>query len=168
MSPEEPLAGPVLVVGAGNSGCDIACDAARTADHAVISMRRGYWFIPKHLFGRPVDLVITEVIAEPARLANNRPATTGPSSFTIDALTSRPTIDRAPNWSSVMPDCSASTAPVKKPVRITTVSEPRPMMSRRATADPPPNPHSGPTGDLQKPEAVANALTPSWRASIRT
>lgn len=45
----------VLVVGAGNSGCDIACDAARTADHAVISMRRGYWFIPKHLFGRPVD-----------------------------------------------------------------------------------------------------------------
>lgn len=45
----------VLVVGAGNSGCDIACDAARTADHAAISMRRGYWFIPKHLFGRPVD-----------------------------------------------------------------------------------------------------------------
>jgi hypothetical protein len=45
----------VLVVGAGNSGCDIACDAARSADHAVISMRRGYWFIPKHVFGRPVD-----------------------------------------------------------------------------------------------------------------
>ncbi|MEV6336091.1 NAD(P)/FAD-dependent oxidoreductase [Nocardia vinacea] len=45
----------VLVVGAGNSGCDIACDAARSADHAVISMRRGYWFIPKHIFGRPVD-----------------------------------------------------------------------------------------------------------------
>lgn len=47
----------VLVVGAGNSGCDIACDAARAADHAVISMRRGYWFIPKHLFGRPVDTI---------------------------------------------------------------------------------------------------------------
>jgi hypothetical protein len=47
----------VLVVGAGASGCDIACDAARTADHAVISMRRGYWFIPKHLFGRPVDTI---------------------------------------------------------------------------------------------------------------
>nr|WP_210571319.1 NAD(P)-binding domain-containing protein [Streptomyces sp. GESEQ-4] len=45
----------VLVVGAGNSGCDIACDAARVSDRAVISMRRGYWFIPKHLFGRPVD-----------------------------------------------------------------------------------------------------------------
>lgn len=47
----------VLVVGAGNSGLDIACDAARAADHAAISMRRGYWFIPKHLFGRPVDTI---------------------------------------------------------------------------------------------------------------
>ncbi|MFI0776396.1 flavin-containing monooxygenase [Streptomyces sp. NPDC021212] len=47
----------VLVVGAGNSGLDIACDAARAADRAVISMRRGYWFIPKHLFGRPVDTI---------------------------------------------------------------------------------------------------------------
>ncbi|MER5935780.1 NAD(P)/FAD-dependent oxidoreductase [Streptomyces sp. NPDC001928] len=47
----------VLVVGAGNSGLDIACDAARSADHAAISMRRGYWFIPKHLFGRPVDTI---------------------------------------------------------------------------------------------------------------
>jgi hypothetical protein len=47
----------VLVVGAGNSGLDIACDAARSADRAVISMRRGYWFIPKHLFGRPVDTI---------------------------------------------------------------------------------------------------------------
>jgi len=45
----------VLIVGGGNSGCDIASDAARHADHAVISMRRGYWFIPKHLFGVPVD-----------------------------------------------------------------------------------------------------------------
>ncbi|MGN9761966.1 flavin-containing monooxygenase [Streptomyces sp. SD31] len=47
----------VLVVGAGNSGLDIACDAARSADYAAISMRRGYWFIPKHLFGWPVDTI---------------------------------------------------------------------------------------------------------------
>ncbi|KZE91561.1 flavin-containing monooxygenase [Microbacterium sp. TNHR37B] len=47
----------VLVVGGGNSGCDIACDAARTADRAVISLRRGYWFIPKHVFGVPSDIV---------------------------------------------------------------------------------------------------------------
>ena len=52
---------------------------------------------------------------------------TGPSSLIIDALTSRPTNGRAPNWSSVMPLCSASTAPVKKPVSSTTVSDPEPM-----------------------------------------
>lgn len=47
----------VLIVGGGNSGCDIACDAARTADYTAISLRRGYWFIPKHVFGRPSDVV---------------------------------------------------------------------------------------------------------------
>ncbi|WP_380160624.1 flavin-containing monooxygenase [Kineococcus sp. R86509] len=46
----------VLVVGGGNSGCDIAVDAARTADRVLLSMRRGYWFIPKHVFGRPSDV----------------------------------------------------------------------------------------------------------------
>lgn len=56
-SPSEFAGRRVLVVGAGNSGCDIACDAARSADHAVISMRRGYWFIPKHVFGVPSDVV---------------------------------------------------------------------------------------------------------------
>ena len=45
----------VLIIGAGNSGCDIACDAATAADAADLSMRRGYWFIPKHLFGKPSD-----------------------------------------------------------------------------------------------------------------
>ena len=47
----------VLVVGAGNSGCDIAVDAARHADTVLISMRRGYYFVPKFVFGRPVDQV---------------------------------------------------------------------------------------------------------------
>lgn len=45
----------VLVVGGGNSGCDIACDAALHADKAFISLRRGYHFIPKHVFGVPAD-----------------------------------------------------------------------------------------------------------------
>jgi cation diffusion facilitator CzcD-associated flavoprotein CzcO len=45
----------VLVIGAGNSGVDIACDAAQAADRAAISLRRGYHFIPKHLFGIPSD-----------------------------------------------------------------------------------------------------------------
>ena len=46
----------VLIVGAGNSGCDIACDAAANAKAAFISMRRGYYFIPKHVFGKPADV----------------------------------------------------------------------------------------------------------------
>ena len=45
----------VLVVGAGNSGVDIACDAARFAKVATISVRRGYHLIPKHIFGMPAD-----------------------------------------------------------------------------------------------------------------
>jgi cation diffusion facilitator CzcD-associated flavoprotein CzcO len=45
----------VLVVGAGNSGVDIACDAARFAHEAAISVRRGYYLIPKHIFGQPAD-----------------------------------------------------------------------------------------------------------------
>lgn len=46
----------VLVVGGGNSGCDIACDAARTAERSFISLRRGYHFIPKYVFGTPADV----------------------------------------------------------------------------------------------------------------
>lgn len=46
----------VLVVGGGNSGADISCDAAQRADHAGISLRRGYWFIPKHFNGLPTDV----------------------------------------------------------------------------------------------------------------
>lgn len=46
----------VLVVGAGNSGCDIACQAATAADGAAISTRRGYWIVPKHILGRPTDV----------------------------------------------------------------------------------------------------------------
>jgi len=45
----------VLVVGLGNSGADIACDAAVSADRAFVSTRRGYHFIPKHVFGQPSD-----------------------------------------------------------------------------------------------------------------
>jgi hypothetical protein len=54
--PSELRGKRVLVVGAGASGCDIASDAAMNADRAVISMRRGYWFIPKHIFGVPADV----------------------------------------------------------------------------------------------------------------
>ncbi|MFI5500764.1 flavin-containing monooxygenase [Nocardia asteroides] len=43
----------VLVVGAGNSGCDLAVEAALTFGTAELSLRRPYWFIPKYVFGIP-------------------------------------------------------------------------------------------------------------------
>ncbi len=43
----------VLVVGGGNSACDLVSEAARVADEAHLSLRRGYWFPPKTLFGKP-------------------------------------------------------------------------------------------------------------------
>jgi amino acid transporter len=49
----------VLVVGSGNSGVDIACDAASMADAAFVSLRRGYRFIPKHIFGIPTDVFLS-------------------------------------------------------------------------------------------------------------
>jgi len=45
----------VLVVGGGNSACDIAVETCRVSAKTIISMRRGYYFIPKFLLGKPVD-----------------------------------------------------------------------------------------------------------------
>ncbi|MFW0788224.1 flavin-containing monooxygenase [Gordonia sp. CPCC 205333] len=45
----------VLVVGAGNSASDIAVEASATYGIADLSMRRGYWFIPKTIFGIPAS-----------------------------------------------------------------------------------------------------------------
>jgi cation diffusion facilitator CzcD-associated flavoprotein CzcO len=43
----------VLVVGAGNSGCDLAVDAAQAGHRTTVSVRNGLVFQPKTLFGRP-------------------------------------------------------------------------------------------------------------------
>ena len=45
----------VLIIGAGNSGCDIAVDAVHHAESVDMSVRRGYSFVPRYLFGRPSD-----------------------------------------------------------------------------------------------------------------
>ena len=45
----------VLIVGAGNSGCDIAVDAIHHGTRCELSMRRGYHFVPKYVFGKPAD-----------------------------------------------------------------------------------------------------------------
>ncbi len=54
-SPEVFRGKRVLVIGAGNSGCDIAVDAVHHAASIDLSVRRGYYFVPKYLFGRPSD-----------------------------------------------------------------------------------------------------------------
>lgn len=54
-SPRQFTGKRVLVVGAGNSGCDIAVDAIHHAERCDISLRRGYYFVPKYIFGRPAD-----------------------------------------------------------------------------------------------------------------
>jgi cation diffusion facilitator CzcD-associated flavoprotein CzcO len=52
----EPFTGErVLVVGGGNSACDIAVDVSRVAASVALSMREGYYILPKIVFGRPID-----------------------------------------------------------------------------------------------------------------
>jgi len=57
----------VLIVGCGNSGCDIAVDAVHYAKSIEMSLRSGYWFFPKYIFGRPSD-TLNEGRALPAFL----------------------------------------------------------------------------------------------------
>ena len=45
----------VLVIGGGNSACDCAVETARVSARTDISWRRGYWVVPKFLFGMPAD-----------------------------------------------------------------------------------------------------------------
>jgi hypothetical protein len=52
----------VLVIGAGNTGCDIAVEAGQQAARCWHSSRRGYWYAPKYVSGRPADQVNDLVI----------------------------------------------------------------------------------------------------------
>jgi cation diffusion facilitator CzcD-associated flavoprotein CzcO len=45
----------VLVVGMGNTGCDIVVDAIHRADKVLWSVRGGNHFVPKFLAGKPAD-----------------------------------------------------------------------------------------------------------------
>jgi len=53
-TPEQLRGKRVLVIGGGNSACDIASEAARVGVSSHLSTRRGYWFLPKTMFGVPV------------------------------------------------------------------------------------------------------------------
>jgi len=47
----------VLVIGGGNSACDVAVETARVSARTDLSWRRGYWIVPKFILGSPSDVV---------------------------------------------------------------------------------------------------------------
>lgn len=47
----------VLVIGGGNSACDVAVESCRVSASTDISWRRGYWVVPKFIFGKPTDTI---------------------------------------------------------------------------------------------------------------
>jgi cation diffusion facilitator CzcD-associated flavoprotein CzcO len=48
----------VLIVGAGNTGCDLAAEAVYLSHSVLHSMRRSYYFLPKFVFGQPLDRMV--------------------------------------------------------------------------------------------------------------
>lgn len=53
--PRELVGKRLLIVGLGNSGAELACDAVNWAQSISVSVRRGYYILPKHVFGIPAD-----------------------------------------------------------------------------------------------------------------
>ena len=53
----------VLVLGIGNSACDIAVESSRTADETFLAMRRGAHIVPKFVFGVPTDHLTDSALA---------------------------------------------------------------------------------------------------------
>ncbi len=64
-----PFAGKrVLVIGGGNSACDVAVETSRVSAHTAISWRRGYRIVPKFILGKPTDVFATRLNWLPMRL----------------------------------------------------------------------------------------------------
>ena len=95
----------VLVVGIGNSGCDIACEVSRVASQVFLSTRRGAHIIPKYLFGKPLDRfcppfvwkhaphwLFKRIFAAALRIARGRQARFGLPSPSHAILEEHPTI----------------------------------------------------------------------------
>jgi cation diffusion facilitator CzcD-associated flavoprotein CzcO len=91
-SPEQFEASRVLVVGCGNSGADIAVDALRSARSVDISLRRGYYFLPKFVMGRPID-TLGGLVKLPRRLKQ-----------AVDALIIRLAVGRPSDYGLPDPD----------------------------------------------------------------
>ncbi|HSS33165.1 MAG TPA: NAD(P)-binding domain-containing protein [Solirubrobacterales bacterium] len=53
----------VVVLGIGNSACDVAVESSRIADDTFIAMRRGAYVIPKYINGKPIDELSNPITA---------------------------------------------------------------------------------------------------------
>ncbi|MEN9951947.1 MAG: hypothetical protein RLZZ520_215 [Bacteroidota bacterium] len=58
----------VLVIGGGNSACDVAVESSRVAAAVDMSWRRGYWIAPKFMMGKPADVFSTKIHWLPRKL----------------------------------------------------------------------------------------------------
>ena len=54
----------VLVLGIGNSACDIAVETSKVSERTFLAMRRGAHIVPKYLFGIPTDHLTTSPLAQ--------------------------------------------------------------------------------------------------------
>ncbi|MDB9304249.1 NAD(P)-binding domain-containing protein [Nodularia spumigena CS-591/12] len=86
----------VLVIGGGNSACDLAAEAARVSAKSVLSMRESVWFIPKTFAGVPIADFPGGLM--PKWLSRfSVPQRSGNRKFTGISLPSLPKL-RAPQW----------------------------------------------------------------------
>jgi cation diffusion facilitator CzcD-associated flavoprotein CzcO len=60
----------ILVVGAGNSACDIAAALSRVSSHVSLSLRTPQYIVPKTVFGRPIDVQYNKLQKFPRFLRN--------------------------------------------------------------------------------------------------
>ena len=58
----------ILIIGAGNSACDIAVESARVSKIVHMSMRSPQWIFPKFIFGQPGDVFAAKTRWLPKKL----------------------------------------------------------------------------------------------------
>ena len=62
----------VLVLGIGNSACDIAVETSKVSERTFLAMRRGAHVVPKYIFGIPTDHLTTSPVARIGSFALQR------------------------------------------------------------------------------------------------
>ncbi|MCW2497351.1 NAD(P)-binding domain-containing protein [Jatrophihabitans sp.] len=62
----------VLVLGIGNSACDIAVETSKVSTRTYLAMRRGAHVIPKYIFGMPTDHLTTSPVSRIGSFAIQR------------------------------------------------------------------------------------------------